>query len=64
MSIQGRARKSYLEMAAIYAAIKKRDPKAARIAAERHVINARETARSSFFGKSEAPDLRMRQAQV
>jgi DNA-binding GntR family transcriptional regulator len=63
MSIEGRARKSYVEMAAIYGAIKKRDPKAARIAAERHVLNARETARTSF-SKSEAPDLRMRQAQL
>jgi DNA-binding GntR family transcriptional regulator len=52
MSIEGRAEKSYVEMAAIYDAIKVRDPKAARIAAERHVFNARETARSSYFSES------------
>ena len=34
MSVEGRARQSHIEMAAIFDAIKKRDHKAARIAAE------------------------------
>jgi DNA-binding GntR family transcriptional regulator len=54
MSIEGRAEQSYVEMDAIHDAIKVRDPKAARIAAERHVFNARETARSSYFSESAA----------
>lgn len=49
MSVDGRAKKSYVEMEAIFNAIKKRDPKAAKLAAQTHVLNARETARSSYF---------------
>lgn len=54
MSVEGRARQSYIEMAAIFDAIKKRDHKAARLAAETHVFQARETARSSYFPETGA----------
>jgi DNA-binding FadR family transcriptional regulator len=51
MSVEGRARQSHIEMAAIFDAIKKRDHKAARVAAETHVFQARETARRSYFAE-------------
>ncbi len=53
MSVEGRAKQSYAEMATIHEAIKNRDPKKARLAAETHVLNARETARRSFFSTNE-----------
>jgi DNA-binding GntR family transcriptional regulator len=52
MSVEGRASQSCIEMAAIFDAIKKRDPKAARLAAETHVFKARESARSSYFAET------------
>lgn len=55
MSVEGRAKQSQVEMAAIYSAIKKRDPKAARRAAETHVLKARENARTSYFKEYGAP---------
>lgn len=54
MSVSGRARKSYAEMEKLYLAIKKRDPKAARAAAEAHVKNAQETAKAYFVGEEQA----------
>lgn len=49
MSVDGRSKQSYAEMVAIYEAIRMKDPKAARLAAQTHVAKARETARSSYF---------------
>ncbi|MAY61423.1 MAG: GntR family transcriptional regulator [Rhizobiales bacterium] len=48
MSLPGRARRSYEEMRAIYAAIAARDERDARKAAMKHVANARASAKQTF----------------
>ena len=48
MSMPDRLKKSYQEMNSLYTAIRDRDPQKARKAAQRHVVNARDTAKKSF----------------
>jgi len=48
MSLPERAKKSYVEMAAIYNAIKARNARLARKAAQEHVANARNAAKIAF----------------
>lgn len=48
MSLPGRAEKSFSEVNAIYLAIKRRDPEAARKAATQHVVKARHAAQKAF----------------
>ena len=48
MSLSGRAKKSYEEMSATFAAIKNRDPKGAHRVARQHVANARAAAKKAF----------------
>ncbi len=49
MSLPGRANKSFIEMKAIYAAIKIGNAKQARKAAQEHVAKARDAAKSAFL---------------
>ena len=55
MSLPGRAEKSFGEVNAIFLAIKRRDPQAARKAATQHVMKARQAAQKAF--SDEAPSL-------
>ncbi|HVZ52824.1 MAG TPA: GntR family transcriptional regulator [Pseudolabrys sp.] len=48
MSLPGRANKSHVEMKAIYTAIKARNAKQARKAAQEHVVKARDAAKKAF----------------
>lgn len=48
MSLPGRAKNSYIEMDAIHTAIKERNARRARKAAQEHVVNARAAAKKAF----------------
>jgi DNA-binding GntR family transcriptional regulator len=48
MSMPDRLKKSYAEINALYNAIRDRDPRKARKAAQQHVVNARNAAKRSF----------------